>query len=122
MSLFEVALEYASHRALSWGRMLVLARTDSGFGYRVILGKREPVPVLSVPLLAVESTSLALLSWLFARHSIYVDGGGPVITPSIAQLTWSEAEVIYSDLCLLTDVPRDPEALLRQRQAISLAS
>ena len=122
MSLFEVALEYASHRALSWGRMLVLARRDAGFGYRIVVGKREPVPVLSIPCIAVESPSLALLSWLFARHSMYVDGGCPVITPSIEQLTWNEAEVIYSDLCLLADVPRDPEAVLRQREALSLAS
>jgi len=122
MSLFEVALEYASHRTLSWGRLLILARADAGFGYRVLVGKREPVPVMSIPGIPVESSSLALLSWLFARHSIYVDGGFPAISPSTAQQTWGEAELIYSDLCLLADVPRDPEAVPRQRQAVSLAS
>jgi hypothetical protein len=120
MSLFEIALEYASHRALSWGRMLILARTDAGFGYRVIAGKSEPVPVVSIPSVAVESTSLALVAWLFARHSTYMEAGVAVM--SSAQQIWSEAELIYSDLSLLADVARDPEALNRHRQAMSLAS
>src|ERR1017187_7712804 len=122
MSLFEVAVEYASHRALSWGRMLLVARLDAGFGCRVIAGKREPVRVVSIPGVPVDSASLALIALLFARHSTHLDGGLPVLSPSTAQDAWREAELIYSDLSLLADVPRDPEALLRQRQAMSLAS
>lgn len=121
MSLFEIALEYASHRHITWGRMMFLARNDAGFGYRV-LTQHEPVAVVSVPSLPVDSSSLALLAWLLGRHSTYLLGGFPVLGPSSAQEVWREAEFIYSDLCLLADVDRDPEAFLRQRQAVSLAS
>jgi hypothetical protein len=118
MSLFDVAIEYASHRALSWGRMLICGRSDDGFGYRIVVNKREPVPVLSVPSLSVDETSLAVLAWLFGRHSTYMDGGVPVSSPE----AWHEAENIYTDLCLLADVQPDPDAFLRQRQAMTLAS
>ncbi len=118
MSLFDVAIEYASHRALSWGRMLICGRSDNGFGYRVMIAKREPVPVLSVPRLSVDGASLAVLAWLFGRHSTYMDGGMPASSPE----AWREAENIYTDLCLLADVQPDAGAFLRQRQAMTLAS
>ena len=118
MSLFDIAMEYASHRALSWGRMLICARSDTAFSYRVMVAKREPVPVLSVPRMAVDGTGLALLAWLFGRHSIYMDGGLPASSPD----AWREAVSIYTDLCLLADVTPDADAFMRQREALTLAS
>ena len=118
MSLFEVALEYAGHRALSWGRMLICARADSDFSYRVIVGKREPVPVLSVPRLSVDCTGLVLLAWLFGRHTTYMDGGLPTASPG----AWEHAETIYADLCLLADLAPDVTAFTQQRDAMTLAS
>jgi len=119
MSLFDVAMEYASHRALSWGRMLICARSDDAFGYRVMMAKLQPVPVLSVPRMAVDGTGLALLAWLFGRHAIYMDGGG---LPTASPDAWREAAQIYTDLCLLADVTPDADAFIRQRQALTLAS
>ena len=118
MSLFDLALDYASHRALCWGRMLICARSDAGFGYRVIVGRREPVPVVTVPRLPVDGEGLAILAWLFGRHSTYVDGGLPMFSPEASR----EAEGIYTDLCLLANVAPDREAFARQRQAMTLAS
>ena len=45
MSLLELAIEYASHRALSWGRMLICGRNDASYGYRIVIGKRDHVEV-----------------------------------------------------------------------------
>ena len=87
-----------------------------------MLGRREPVPVVSVPCLPVDGTGLALLAWLFGRHATYVDAGVCQVSPSTSMNAWREAEEIYADLCMLADVPRDPDAFSRQRQALSLAS
>ncbi|GEM_PF-5053129 len=118
MSLLELAIEYASHRALSWGRMLICGRNDASYGYRIIVGKREPVPIVMVPNSPVDGESLALVAWLFGRHSMYMDGG----LPGGSTEAWHEAEAIYTDLCLLAGIKPDADAFVRQRQSLTLAS
>ena len=118
MNLLELAVEYASHRALSWGRMLICGRSDARYGYRIIIGKREPVPIVTVPNLPVDGESLALVAWLFGRHSMYMDGG----LPGSSGEAWREAEGIYTDLCMLVGITPDADAFIKQRQALTLAS
>lgn len=118
MSLLDVAIEYASHRALSWGRMLVCGRSDARYGYRIIIGKTDPISVVTVPNLPVDEDSLALVAWLFGRHSTYMDGG----MPSPSAEAWRQAESIYTDLCMLVDIPPSADAFVRQRQSMTLAS
>ena len=117
MNLLELAIEYASHRALSWGRMLICGRSDAIYGYKVMVAKREPVPIVIVPNLPVDGESLALVAWLFGRHSMYMDGG----LPGSSSEAWHEAEAIYTDLCLLVGITPDADAFVRQRQALTHA-
>jgi hypothetical protein len=118
MNLLELTIEYASHRALSWGRMLICGRSDAIYGYRIMIGKREPVPIVIVPNLPIDGESVALVAWLFGRHSMYMDGG----LPGSSVEAWHEAESIYTDLCLLVGITPDADAFVRQRQALTLAS
>ena len=114
LTLLHVANDYAACQAAYWGRLLVCGRSDDRYGYRVLARERESVPVVSVPNLAVDTDSLALLAWLFGRHCTYQRTG----VGYVAEEAWRLAEVIYADLCMISGVERSLEAFSRQRQAL----
>ena len=118
MSLLDVAVEYASHRALSWGRMFVCGRDDARYSYRILVGKSEAISVVTVPNLPVDEDALALVAWLFGRHTMYLDAGMPF--PSTE--AWREAESIYIDLCMMAEITPSADAFVRKRQSLTLAS
>jgi len=97
---------------------LICGRSDARYGYRIMIGKREPVPIVIIPNLPVDGESVALVAGLFGRHSMYMDGG-PLSSSTEA---WREAEGIYTELCLLAGITPDADAFVRQRQALTQAS
>ena len=108
MTIFDLAMDYTLLRTSSWGHLLV-CQCNEGFSYRM----HGKTPVFCVPRGDVAAPGVALLAWLLARHTIYMDGNGTVDIVEI----WKLAEDIFTDLCLMAEMPCDYSAFELERTA-----
>lgn len=108
MTLFDLAMDYSMLRTASWGQLLV-CQCSGGFSYRL----HRKTPVFYVPRGEAAAPGASLLAWLFARHTIYVEGNGVV---DIAEI-WKLAQDIFTDLCLMAEMPCDYAAFEMERDA-----
>ncbi len=108
MTLFDLAMDYALLRHSSWGHLLV-CQCNGGFSYRI----HAKVPVFCVPRGEAGAPGVALLAWLFSRHTLFLDGSGMI---DLAEI-WKEAQDIFTDLCLMAEMPCDYAAFERERAA-----